>query len=237
MSHELRTPLNAIIGFSELMRSEMFGELASDRYRMYVRDIHTSGVHLLTVINDMLDLSKAEAGRIELHETKVDVAAAIYGSLAMVRSRADNAGVSFRIELQPGLPFLLADELRVKQILLNLLSNAVKFTPAGGQVSIAATGGSAGLAIAVSDTGIGIAEADIPRVLTPFMQIQNIYTRKREGTGLGLPLTKQLVELHRGRLDIRSAAGKGTTVTVRFPQERIVDVSSPIAGRSDRAVA
>jgi signal transduction histidine kinase len=201
---------------------------------MYVGDIHASGVHLLTVINDMLDLSKAEAGRIELHETKVDVAAAIHGSLAMVRSRADNAGVSFRIELQPGLPQLLADELRIKQILLNLLSNAVKFTPSGGKVLIEATGDSAGLAVAVVDTGIGIAEADIPRILTPFVQIQNIYTRKREGTGLGLPLTKQLVELHRGRLDIRSASGKGTTVTVRFPPERIVNAPIRV---TDRAVA
>jgi signal transduction histidine kinase len=222
MSHELRTPLNAIIGFAEVMQDELFGELGNERYQAYVRDIHSAGSHLLTIINDMLDLSKAEAGRIELKETTVDVAAAIRRCLTIMRGRANNAGVAMDLQAPETLPQLLADELRLKQILLNLLSNAIKFTPVGGRILVDVLADPTSLSIAVRDTGTGIAERDIDRVFTPFVQVGNLYTRKQEGTGLGLPLTKRMVDLHDGRLEIVSALGQGTTVTVRFPRERLL---------------
>jgi signal transduction histidine kinase len=236
MSHELRTPLNAIIGFAEVMQDELFGRLGNDRYQAYVRDIHSAGAHLLTIINDMLDLSKAEAGRIELKEVPVDVAAAIRRCLTIMRGRADNAGVSLALQVPESLPDLLADELRLKQILLNLLSNAVKFTPQGGRVVVEVLADPASLSIAVRDNGAGIAERDIDRVFTPFVQVGNLYTRKQEGTGLGLPLTKRMVDLHDGRLEIVSAVGQGTTVTARFPRERLL-TSERTAVAVGRAVA
>jgi signal transduction histidine kinase len=221
MSHELRTPLNAIIGFSEMMGAEMFGGLGSERYRDYINDIHASGVHLLALINDLLDLSKAEADKLELRETYVDVAAAVTHSLRMMSSRANSAGVELTSDLPKDLPLLWADERRLTQIILNLLTNAVKFTPRGGQARIGVEWEPAGLAIIVRDTGIGIAPEDIPRVVIPFVQVGDLYSRPQEGSGLGLPLTKRLVELHGGTLELDSAPGRGTTVTVRFPGSRI----------------
>ncbi|MCH7542340.1 MAG: PAS-domain containing protein [Proteobacteria bacterium] len=223
MSHELRTPLNAIIGFSEIIKGEMFGPVGTARYRDYAGDVHESGRHLLALINDILDLSKIEAGQLELDEEDVDVAEVIHSCLRLVRERAKNGGVGLATEIPEELPALHFDERKLKQILINLLSNAVKFTPAGGTVTIKAwfRAGS-GYVFQIIDTGIGIAIEDIPKALTSFGRIDSKLARKYEGTGLGLPLTKSLVELSSGSMDLQSEVGIGTTVTVRFPKERIV---------------
>ena len=220
MSHELRTPLNAVLGFSEIMTSETFGPLGSPNYREYARDIHESGAHLLRIINDVLDLSKVEAGRFELNRGLLDFGEAVEAALRFMRDRGKRAGLTVVGQVEPGLPAVSADERLVRQCLLNLLSNAIKFTPAGGTVVVAARGeGSDVVALSVSDNGIGIAEADIPKVLTPFSQADNAYTRQQEGTGLGLPLVKSFVELHGGSFAIKSAVGIGTTITLRFPTQ------------------
>jgi signal transduction histidine kinase len=221
MSHELRTPLNAIIGFSEMMNAEMFGDLGSERYRAYVSDIHASGIHLLSLINDLLDLSKAEADKLELRETYVDVAATVTHSLRMMSSRATGAGVEMAADLPNELPLLWADERRLKQVVLNLLTNAVKFTPRGGEARIGVEWRPQGLAIIVRDSGIGIAPEDIPRVVIPFVQVGDLYSRPQEGSGLGLPLSKRLMELHGGTLELTSEPGCGTTVTILFPASRV----------------
>ncbi len=223
MSHELRTPLNAVIGFSDMICSETFGPVGSPKYLEYVKDIHGAGMHLLELINDILDLAKIEAGKIELYEENVDASHVIRSCLTLMKERAADAGVLLEHDIASGLPALRADERKLKQILLNLLSNAVKFTVAGGKVTIRTwfrTDG--GYVFQVADTGIGIALEDISRALTPFSQIDGDLNRKYEGTGLGLPLTKVLTELHGGSLDLQSEVGVGTTVTVRFPAERIV---------------
>ncbi len=221
MSHELRTPLSAIIGFSKLIRSEGYGPVGSEKYLEFAADIEDSGTHLLEVINDILDLSKAEAGRLELREEVVDVARALDTCVRLVLDRVLAAGVVVKQEVAPGLPRLRADEHMVTQIVLNLLSNAVKFTPGGGEVRLrAALGEGGGLELEVADTGIGIADEDLELVLTPFGQVDGSLNRQHQGTGLGLSLTNTLVELHQGRLEIASELGAGTTVTVRFPAER-----------------
>jgi signal transduction histidine kinase len=218
MSHELRTPLNAVLGFSEIMVNEAFGPLGSPNYREYARDIFDSGTHLLRVINDVLDLSKVEAGRFEINRCEIDVEDTIEASLRFVRERGKRAGLTVIGQVEPGLSTLFADERLVRQCLLNLLSNAIKFTPAGGTVIASARADADGwTAFSVADNGIGIAEADIPKVLTPFSQADNAYARKQEGTGLGLPLVKSFVELHGGTFAIKSALGVGTTVILRFP--------------------
>ena len=222
MSHELRTPLNAVIGFSELILSEMLGPLGNDRYREYIHDIRQSGTHLLGLINDILDLSKIEAGKVELEEETFDPAEAIAATLRIIRERAQQRHIALAApRIEPSTK-LRADERKVKQILLNLLSNAVKFTPEGGSVTVSGEWRSDGLVIAVSDTGIGIAPEDVPLALEPFRQISSAHNRSYEGTGLGLPLTKRLVELHGGTLEIDSAVGRGTTVRVQFPPQRLV---------------
>jgi signal transduction histidine kinase len=222
MSHELRTPLNAIIGFSDVMQSELLGPLGA-RYRSYAQDIQQSGEHLLKIINDILDLSKIEAGRLTLHEEVVDPAAMARDCARLVRARAEEAGVTLQLRMPADAPRQLsADAVKLKQILLNLLSNAVKFTPRGGRVEVALLRGSAGnLEIAVRDTGIGMSESEIAIALQPFRQIESTFARTHEGTGLGLPLTKALVELHGGSMRIESRPGDGTTVTVAFPVERV----------------
>jgi signal transduction histidine kinase len=220
MSHELRTPLNAIIGFAEVIERETFGPTGS-RYREYASDIHGSGRHLLQVINDILDLSKVEAGQMLLHEARLDPALVMQGCVRLIRPRASKSSVRLYMAFDPNLPVLLADEARLRQIGLNLLSNAVKFTKAGGRVSISTGLDSAGgITISVADTGIGMTEDEIRIALEPFRQVTSSLSRTNEGTGLGLPLTKTLVELHGGRLDIASAPGRGTTVTVTFPPSR-----------------
>ena len=222
MSHELRTPLNAIIGFSELIGGEMFGPVGNDSYREYANDIRDSGQHLLDLINDILDLSKLESGSDELHEDNIDISEIARSAKWLIAGRAQGDNIALETEIADGLPMLFADELKLKQILINLLSNAIKFTDPGGKVTLkvwCSTKG--GYVFQVIDTGIGIALEDISKALTPFQQIDNRLNRKYEGTGLGLPLSKSLAEMHGGSLDLQSQVGVGTTVTVRFPAERI----------------
>jgi PAS domain S-box-containing protein len=228
MSHELRTPLNAIIGFSELVMGEVFGPVGNEKYHGYLSDIQRSGSHLLELINDILDLSKAEAGLMELNEEGMDVAQVIATVIGMVRLRADEAGVQLVSEVEEGLPEVIADERKVRQSLLNLAANAVKFTPSGGQVTMKAQMAGDCLRICVEDTGIGIAAADIPKAMAPFGQIDNALTRRHPGTGLGLPLTKRLVEAHGARLDLRSQVGVGTVATIEFPPERLSRGDAPL---------
>jgi PAS domain S-box-containing protein len=224
MSHELRTPLNAVIGFSEVIKGERFGAINEPRYRDYAEDIHRSGVHLLQLINDILDLTKIEAGRYELREAEFDLATTILAGVRMVRDLADHNGLMLRHIISSDLPFLLGDERAIKQIIVNLLSNAVKFTASGGIVEIAARpDADQAIVLSVTDTGIGMADKDIPRALSPFRQLESSWDRKYEGTGLGLPLVKALIELHGGRLQIDSVPGRGTTVAACFPASRTVD--------------
>jgi PAS domain S-box-containing protein len=221
MSHELRTPLNAIIGFSEVMRSELFGTMGSVQYRTYARDIHESGTHLLGLINDILDLSKVEAGRQELHEEDCDPEEMVTETLRVVAERAMAQGVRIDRHLQARLPALRADYRMIKQILLNLLSNAIKFTPEGGTIKLSVgTTPDGGLRFVVQDDGIGIPSDQVRRVLEPFVQVEGAFSRKYGGTGLGLPLSRTFVELHGGTLELSSAVGAGTTVVVTFPKER-----------------
>lgn len=226
ISHELRTPLNAIIGFSEMMKHEIFGPLEPASYRPYLDDIHDSGMHLLELINDILDLSKAEAGMTDLAETLVDVGGIVRGSVRMLARRAANAGLSIVIDLPERLPLLLADERRMRQIVLNLLSNAVKFTEDAGNVIISARADSDGFVIVVTDSGIGMSPEELERVMEPFVQADARLSRKYEGSGLGLPLTKALVEAHGGSLRLDSESGRGTVATVTFPPARIVTADS-----------
>ncbi len=223
MSHELRTPLNAIIGFSELIKDETFGPVGSTKYRDYVDDINASGKHLLAVINDILDLSKIESGTDELHEDSIEISETANAIMKLVMGLAQTGNVALELIVSDDIPALHADERKVKQILLNLLSNAIKFTPDGGKVTLKIwSRAESGYVFQVIDTGIGIAFEDIPKALAPFQQIDSNLNRKHEGTGLGLPLTKSLVEMHGGYLDLQSKVGVGTTVTIRFPAERIV---------------
>jgi signal transduction histidine kinase len=216
MSHELRTPLNAIIGFSEVLQDSMFGELNEEQLE-FIRDIHESGKHLLSLINDILDLSKVEAGRMELMLGEFDLPSAIDNAIALVKERAARSRIRVESHVDPRLAMVRADERKLKQILLNLLSNAVKFTPEGGSVSVTARASARGLEIAVSDTGVGISAADRDVVFEEFRQVGNDYTRKAEGTGLGLALTRRFVELHGGRIELESEVGKGSTFTVIIP--------------------
>ena len=221
MSHELRTPLNAILGFSDFMLSEPHGPLGHESYLEYTRDIHGGGQHLLGVINDILDMSKIEAGAVELHEEVLDAEALLSESAKLLRERASNAGVSLRAEVEPGLPYLYGDGQLIKRGLLNLLYNAIKFTPSGGQISVRADATSDGaIALTVIDNGIGIASQQIEQCLTPFGQAENVLRRTHDGTGLGLPMVKSLIELHGGTLDLQSALGEGTKVTLQFPSSR-----------------
>ncbi len=220
MSHELRTPLNAILGFSEILASEMFGPLGSPRYRDYARDVNESGTHLLDLINDILDLSKAEAGKIELCEGNLDINGVIKRCDKMLSGRAEQAGLSLNFDLALDLPYLVGDERRIKQVLINLISNALKFTPVGGVVTVSSYITSKGLELSVMDTGIGMAANEIPKALAPFGQVDSSLSRKHEGTGLGLPLSKRLTELHGAEFLLTSKPGVGTTVTLVFPLEK-----------------
>jgi signal transduction histidine kinase len=217
MSHELRTPLNAIIGFSEVLVEQMFGEVNAKQME-YLKDIHGSGQHLLTLINDVLDLSKIEAGHMELELSELDLGDLLEHTLALVRERAARNGLTLALDVPPDLPPWVADARKIKQVLLNLLSNAVKFTPAGGSVTLAARLGDAGaVEIAVTDNGVGIAPQDQAAVFEAFRQASGSYLRKSEGTGLGLALAQRFVELHGGTLDLRSAPGQGSTFTFTLP--------------------
>jgi signal transduction histidine kinase len=221
MSHELRTPLNAIIGFSEVLHERMFGEL-NEKQAEYIQDILTSGRHLLSLINDILDLSKVEAGRMELELSRFDLSAALNNAVTLIRERASRHEIRLDLLVDPAVGVVVADERKVKQILLNLLSNAVKFTPAGGHVGVTAGPTQAAaeppgtVEIAVSDTGIGIAAEDLTAVFQEFRQVGSAVERA-EGTGLGLTLTKKFVELHGGRIWVASEVGKGSTFTFTLP--------------------
>jgi PAS domain S-box-containing protein len=220
MSHELRTPLNAIIGFSEILRDAVIGPLDA-RYRDYAGDIHSAGEHLQNIINDILDISKIEGGAFELREETVSIEEIVEACRRIITAMAERADVTLAINLPSFLPYIRADHLRLRQVLLNLLSNAVKFTPAGGRVSLTAAIEAEGAVITVEDTGIGMKTEDIAVALEPFRQIEDAQNRRFQGTGLGLPLAKALVELHGGSLDIKSMPAAGTVVRVCLPLERV----------------
>jgi two-component system cell cycle sensor histidine kinase PleC len=224
MSHELRTPLNAINGFSEIMVAEMYGSLGDSRYRDYARDIHNSGQHLLALINDILDMSKIEAGKMNLRFEPVALEDVAEDALRLVRNRAESAGLSLRLDFAD-LPDVEADYRAIKQVLLNLLSNAIKFTPRGGVITIHAERREDPLGervrMSVHDTGIGIPPEDLVRLARPFEQIESQHAKTQQGTGLGLALTKSLVEMHGGLLDLRSTPGQGTTASFSLPVRQV----------------
>jgi signal transduction histidine kinase len=233
MSHELRTPLNAVIGFAEMLTMEAFGPLGHARYHEYARDIRSSGAHLLALINDILDLTRLDAGVTELDEEKINVADLIGPVLRMMQAQAAESDVAIDRRIEPRLPRILADKRRVHQVLINLVSNAIKFTPSGGNVRVSVFRAGAEMAVSITDTGIGIAPEDIPKAFERFRQIDSALSRKYEGSGLGLPLARQLMELHGGRLVLESRLHQGTTVTVYFPAERVLDerVEPAVAAR------
>jgi len=223
MSHELRTPLNAINGFSEVMCKRVFGPLGDTHYEEYVKDILDSGQHLLALINDILDISKVEAGKLELSEEPVDIPAILASAVRIIHERAEARRLKLKIVTGDGLPVIKGDERLLKQIVLNLLSNAIKFSHEGGVIEIQAERtAEGGVEIAVTDNGIGIAPENLDKVMLPFQQVEGSFTRQHQGTGLGLPLSKRLVELHGGSLEIESEVGTRTTVRVRLGPERVV---------------
>ncbi len=234
MSHELRTPLNAILGFSEILKGQMFGPLGNDKYTEYVAGIGDAGEHLTHIIGDILDVSQVEMGELEIYDDEVELLEIASDCTAMVRERAFSAKIDLSMEVEKDLPNMRADGRRVKQILLNLLSNAIKFTPEKGKVGIhAGLGPNNGIVLRVSDTGIGIPEEDIADILKPFGQVKDAYTStSQEGVGLGLPLVKSLTELHGGTLDIDSTPGKGTSVSVAFPPERTIQAGRSLSERA-----
>ena len=223
MSHELRTPLNAILGFSQMMCHGIYGKIENERYQEYSDDINQSATHLLGVINDVLDISKIEAGKIELDECFVNIRKIVEDCATFVRQGLSEKNMDFQIEMTSNDLQLFADERLLRQILINLLSNAIKYTPAGGTITFsAALNKSGGIELKVSDTGVGIAKEDIPTALEPFGQIQSNPELAHEGTGLGLPLSKQFVELHKGTLNIESNVGEGTVIVILFSADRAV---------------
>jgi PAS domain S-box-containing protein len=222
MSHELRTPLNAIIGFSDMMALAIHGPMGAPAYEQYAADINGSAKHLLAIINDILDIAKIEAGRLDLIEEEAPVASLCDVAMKLIQERAHEQGVTLKFEPGPHLPNVMVDQRAMRQVLLNLLSNAVKFTRAGGEVILRALLTPENeLLLQVSDTGIGMREEDLHRVLEPFVQVENELTRRYEGTGLGLSLSKQLIELHGGRIGIVSQLGFGTMVSVYLPSSRV----------------
>ena len=226
MSHELRTPLNAIIGFSEVMTVETFGPLGSSRYKEYSSDIHDSGQHLLALINDILDLSRLDAGALALHEEDFNLHDVIIQALKMISRAAATKKVKLIEKIPAQLPAVRADERRMKQVMINLLANAIKFTPAGGSITVNAWVDDKGLSISVADTGVGIAPEDIGRALEPFSQVDSSVAREHGGAGLGLTLSKELMQLHGGALTLESQVSVGTTVTVTLPQNRLLPVQA-----------
>jgi len=224
MSHELRTPLNAILGFTEVMKLRLFGAIGSERYGSYIEDIHHSAKHLLNIVTDILDLSKAEVGKLSLEEGETNVCDTLDECLRLLREWAGEKGVRMSLDLSRVEALIIYGDARlIKQVVLNLLSNAIKFTPAGGSVSVAPEIAEDGrLLIAFKDTGIGIAESDLDAVLEPFVQVESAFARKHGGTGLGLPLAKKIMELHGGGIVLRSTLGAGTTVTLSFPAKRVM---------------
>lgn len=232
MSHELRTPLNAIIGFSSVMRDGTYGALSA-RYYEYAKMIAESGSHLLSIISDILDLAKAESNQLVLDEQEVELSKEVALSMRVIQEMARNAEIDCDIEMEEHLPLLTGDAAKIRQILINLLANAVKFTPRGGRVRLTINRDVEGdLNISVADTGIGIPADKIALVLEPFVQVDQSLSRRHGGTGLGLPITKRLVELHGGAMEIQSEPGKGTVMTIRLPRERLRPPEPrPLGGR------
>ncbi len=222
MSHELRTPLNAILGFSEIMKEERFGSVGNARYRDYAGSIHSSGVHLLSLINDILDISKLESGHLELNMEPVELNSVITDCLQLIAPQAEKSGIHVDSKLDAVACVLQVDRKRLRQMLLNLLSNALKFTPDGGRVSVSTLRSSKSVTISVTDTGIGMEVHAIPKALEYFGQIDNSLNRKYDGSGLGLPLTKRLAELHGAKLTIESELGIGTTVRIVLATDHAV---------------
>jgi cell cycle sensor histidine kinase DivJ len=225
ITHELRTPLNAIIGFSDVMRNEIFGPVGHTKYREYADHIRNSGMHLVDLVSDLLDMSKIEAGKFTIERQACDVRTLAEESVAMVKGLADEAGVELRVDVPERLT-LSADARALKQSLINLMSNAVKFTPSEGRVTVSARVDGGDVVIKVTDTGVGIPEKDLARIGKPFEQVEGAMQRLHKGTGLGLSLVKSLTELHGGTMSITSALGDGTTVTLRLP---IVAAAVPAA--------
>ncbi|MBL8838272.1 MAG: hypothetical protein JNL66_18630, partial [Alphaproteobacteria bacterium] len=229
MSHELRTPLNAIIGFSEVIEREIFGPISPAKYRDYARDIHASGNHLLSLVSSILDLSKIEAGSHELAPAPCRLAGIVDFAIGLTRERAERKGLRVSVECDD-LPDVVVDELAMKQIVINLIGNAIKFTPPRGSIAVALRrDGADAIRLDVSDTGIGIAPEDIERIFEPFWQAENAMVRSRDGVGLGLPICRRLVEMHGGELAVRSAPGRGTTMTMRLPLAGRVAPAAPAA--------
>jgi PAS domain S-box-containing protein len=221
MSHELRTPLNAIIGFAEIIAEQMFGPVTPTNYRDYATNIHSAGSHLLAVINDILDMTRIEAGQARLQEERFDPASIVRSAISMVGVSAQLKGLELVRDMDDTVPLLVADPRKVKQMLINLLSNAIKFTESGRVTVQAIPLVSGELAIVVADTGIGIAAENMTKAMAPFGQVDGTLARRHQGTGLGLPLTRALIELHGGRLDLASRIGVGTEASLIFPPERV----------------
>jgi signal transduction histidine kinase len=223
MSHELRTPLNAILGFSEIFKTEMFGPLGSRKYLEYASDIHGSGLHLLGIINDILDMAKIEVGKAQMEESDVAVGEVVAECIRLLQERASGAELTLGMSLDREIGLIRGDRRALKQVLINLLSNAIKFTEPGGRITVAsARAADGGLLLRVGDTGIGIAAQDLPKVLQPFAQVETGLARRYKGTGLGLPIAVGLCALHGGTLTVASTPGEGTTVTITLPPHRVL---------------
>ena len=223
MSHELRTPLNAIIGFSEIISNQMFGPVGQTKYVDYATDIRSSGAHLLSIINDILDISKAEAGKLQLEEEPIDPVEALNQTMRMFRQRASELGVDLTFRVRDDIPWLIADPRLFNQVAINLTSNALKFTPEDGNVWVELSFDAAGdMVLSVKDTGIGIKASDKERIFEPFVQVEDAMSRTQQGTGLGLPLVRKIMSLHGGRIEIESTVGEGTTAYATFPKSRFV---------------
>ncbi len=221
MSHELRTPLNAIIGFSEIIRDETFGAINIPEYKEYIDDILSSGLHLLSVINDILDVSKAEAGKMDLEETNFSVTSVFKSCMRLISERAAKQGLDLDVIEPKGFPLLRGDERKVKQMLLNLLSNAIKFTAPGGRVEMGAKMNAGKICLYVNDNGIGMSDKELRYAMEPFGQVDSTLSRQHEGTGLGLPIVISLANLHGARFDVESEPGEGTEISITFPLNRI----------------
>jgi signal transduction histidine kinase len=234
MSHELRTPLNAIIGFSEVIHTELFGPVGRGDYKAYAGDIMRSGHHLLAIINDVLDFAKADAGRMDLADEEVHLAKLIQSAARLLRQQADGAGLHLLLDLDDAPLLIRADSRRLRQVLINLIGNAIKFTPPGGRIDISARLVERETRIEVRDTGVGIPEQDLPQVLEPFRQGDRSHGRRHGGTGLGLPICDRLIRLHGGSLTLQSKPGRGTSVTIRLPADRLIATDAPM-GEAGRA--
>ncbi|MPZ11565.1 MAG: PAS domain-containing protein [Kiloniellaceae bacterium] len=235
MSHELRTPLNAVIGFAQLLEQDRFGPVGYEKYKEYVGHIRESGEHLLAVINDILDLSRVEAGQAALNDSDVDLADLVRRTTGLMEAKLRSGHLQLVLRLPEGLPLLRADERAIKQVLLNLLANAVKFTEPGGEITVEVKLDEDVLDLAVGDTGIGIAPADQDRIFEPFVQVESELNRRFEGTGLGLPLVRSLIELHGGAISLESSPDRGTRVSVRFPPNRLLLADPPALAEAKRA--